>query len=328
MIALALRRVWAGVLLVLAVLLAAAEAPRAQPAAAADCPPEAQPPTAQQIEHGLRHHARDRGFLWRLQRDGRRSYLYGTIHLGRFEWVFAGPTVLAALGESQVLALELDPTDPQTMQRTMALALREAPGLLDDTRAARLARQLDAQCLPQAAVALMHPVFQTMTLSLLAGRHDGFDPAWGQEAVLVGMAQALQRRVVALETPQRQVQALLAGDLARQRYLLDSTLDQLEDGSVRRGLRRLGEVWERGDLARLADYESWCECVRSETSRQLLRELNDARNPGLADGIEALHRAGQTVFAAVGALHMVGPKALPRLLAERGFVVERVEFGR
>jgi uncharacterized protein YbaP (TraB family) len=328
MIALTLRRTLAGALLALAALLAAAEPPRAQPAAAAGCPPEVQPPTAQQIEHGVRHHARDRGFLWRLQRDGRTSYLYGTIHLGRFEWAFPGPTVLAALRDAQVLALELDLNDPQTMQRTMALALREAPGLLDDTRAARLARQLDAQCLPQAAVASMHPVFQAMTLTMLAGRHDGFDPAWAQEAVLTGAAQALQRRVVALETPERQVQALLASDLAGQRYLLDSALTQLEDGSTRRGLHRLAEVWERGDLARLADYESWCECVRSETGRQFMRELNDARNPGLADGIAALHRGGQTVFAAVGALHMVGPQALPRLLAERGFVVERIAFGR
>ena len=59
-----------------------------------------------------------------------------------------------------------------------------------------------------------------------------------------------------------------------------------------------------------------------------MRRLNDERNPPLADGIEALHRQGRRIFAAVGALHMTGPQSLPRLLAARGFKVERVPFGR
>ena len=59
-----------------------------------------------------------------------------------------------------------------------------------------------------------------------------------------------------------------------------------------------------------------------------MRKLNDERNPALADGIEAQHRQGKRVFAAVGALHMTGPQALPLLLAQRGFKVERVRFGR
>jgi uncharacterized protein YbaP (TraB family) len=32
------------------------------------------------------------------------------------------------------------------------------------------------------------------------------------------------------------------------------------------------------------------------------------------------------VFAAVGSLHMTGPKGLPRLLGQRGYTVERVKF--
>jgi uncharacterized protein len=46
----------------------------------------------------------------------------------------------------------------------------------------------------------------------------------------------------------------------------------------------------------------------------------------LADSIAALHRGGERVFAAVGALHMFGPQGLPALLAARGFEVERVAF--
>jgi len=50
------------------------------------------------------------------------------------------------------------------------------------------------------------------------------------------------------------------------------------------------------------------------------------RNPPMATSIEALHAAGRRIFVGVGILHMVGDTGLPRLLQQRGFTVERVEF--
>jgi hypothetical protein len=93
-------------------------------------------------------------------------------------------------------------------------------------------------------------------------------------------------------------------------------------------LGRLVAAWERGDLEALEDYPRWCECAHDEAERALLRRLNDERNPHLARGIAELHLRGRRVFAAVGALHMTGPQALPRLLQAQGFSVERVAFGR
>jgi hypothetical protein len=54
----------------------------------------------------------------------------------------------------------------------------------------------------------------------------------------------------------------------------------------------------------------------------------DQRNPALAAAIDALHSDGRQVFAAVGALHMVGPLGLPALMAQRGYAVQRVDLAR
>jgi hypothetical protein len=56
----------------------------------------------------------DRGMLWRIERDGRTSWLYGTIHVGRGDWVRPGPTIQKALTQSDTLALEIDSRDEAT----------------------------------------------------------------------------------------------------------------------------------------------------------------------------------------------------------------------
>jgi uncharacterized protein YbaP (TraB family) len=56
--------------------------------------------------------ARDRGALWRHEKEGRLSYLYATVHVGKKEWVMPGPTIVRALREADVIAVELDVSDP------------------------------------------------------------------------------------------------------------------------------------------------------------------------------------------------------------------------
>ena len=77
------------------------------PAQVVACPPTAQAPAPTQVQPGPRQ-ARDRGFLWRLRKDGHVSYLYGTVHVARQDWTIPGPAVMSALRASDVVALELD----------------------------------------------------------------------------------------------------------------------------------------------------------------------------------------------------------------------------
>src|SRR5262245_55872876 len=75
------------------------------------CPPTAVAPTRTPVDLG-RPGPRDRGALWRFERDGRHGYLYGTMHVGKREWTFPGPVVARALLDTLVIAMELDPSDP------------------------------------------------------------------------------------------------------------------------------------------------------------------------------------------------------------------------
>ncbi len=306
-----LRHVWVGLALAGAALSATAEA----------CPPPMPTTTPAQ----LRAAPQDRGLLWRATRDGRSLYLFGTLHVGKPEWRRLGPRTLAALQDSDVLALEVDPQDPGLVQE---MAEASAPAHLPAPLQQRLVAAIKQACADAALLAPLHPVLQVSLLTVLEARWLGMDPAYAQENLLSAQARGLGLPVVALETAALQSQALVPQDAGQMEQLLEQSLQQLQDHSGRRVLDKLARAWERGDEAALQDYEQWCECVADAAEREFLRRLNDERNPQLADGIEARHRQGQRVFAAVGALHMTGPQGLPRLLRQRGFKVERVVFNR
>ena len=311
-----------GLALIAALALATLPA-AAQTSSAASCPPQATAPTPQQVQDAQAQ-TRDRGFLWRVSKDGRTHHLFGTIHVGKLEWAFPGAKLRAALADAQTVAFELDPLDPtvQSSLRTAGAGSATLPAALD----AQLKRELQRACLPAQALAGLHPMMQAMTAVMVDAARDGLQLAYGQEFVLAGAAQARNLRTVSLETPERQLAAIIPNDPAQAERSLASTLEQLRSGLGRKVLLRMAAAWERGDLQEIENYERWCDCVKSDDDRAMLVALNDERNPALADRIEALHGEGQRLFVAVGALHMTGPKALPALLKVRGFRVERVEF--
>jgi hypothetical protein len=294
----------------------------AQAKTSPDCPPQAQAPTPPQLQAAAAR-ARDRGLLWRVTRDGRTSYLYGSIHVGKLDWAFPGRQVRMALMAADTLALEIDVGDPQVAARLTPPTDSVTPTLAAELRE-RLARQADAACVPRELLDALHPVMQAVTLTVLAARWQGLDPGYAQEFVLGGLARASQRRVVSLESPESQMAALIPREAAQAERMVAQMLEQLEKGSVQRVITRLAAAWERGDLAEITAYEGWCDCVDSDEDRVQMQRLNDDRNPALADAIEALHRDGRTVFAAVGTLHMTGAKGLPLLMQQRGFTVQRV----
>lgn len=270
----------------------------------------------------------DRGMLWRVSKGGRDSYLYGTVHLGRPLWMQPGPKVSAALQASDVLALELDAGDPATQESLRQLTAARTSLALPAALGEQLQARTRAACLPPQALSGLQPLIQAMTLTLLEARWDGLDSAFALEQLLSHQARVLRRPIVALETPRQQLDLLLDMEDSRMLAMTQELLEQLDKGRVRPVLLRLIAAWERGDLAELENYEQWCDCIASPQDRVWLRRLNEARNPGMADGIARLHESGKQVFAAVGALHMTGPQALPLLLAARGFSVERVIWQR
>jgi uncharacterized protein YbaP (TraB family) len=291
------------------------------------CPPPPQQLTSESLNAGIRS-AKDHGFLWRMTKDGRSSYLYGTIHAAKAEWMVPGPLTLDALQQSDTLALELDVLDPDIQRRLAASIGSQKKEPLPPALVKRIERQMKAQCADAEIFARFAPEFQVATLSVMAARRDGLDPAHAIDLVLAVLARQFGKPVASLETPEMQVQALQMPSQAETIDFVSSSLDDLESGRTRPMLNHIAKVWIDGNFAELARFESWCNCVDTATERAAMKRMLDDRNPQLAAAIDILHSSGTRVFAAVGSLHMIGPRGLPALLRQRGYRVEQSDFAR
>lgn len=303
-----------------------AQASAGSSASSTTCPAPPVPVTAEEMPK-LAAQARDRGFLWRISKNDRVGYLYGSIHIGKREWSLPGPKTLAALQASDTIALELDILDPavqQQMSDPSKLGLR--PLTLPADANARIATLATKFCAPAAAIATMHPALQMATLSLFDARFSGLEFVFGSEMFLAQFGRGTQKSVRGLETPQIQMRALTGGDPKDLVDAINSSLKLMEAGGQRKQTQRLVNTWANGDLQDLQRYEEWCDCANTPAEKRFFQRVNDDRNPGLAEAIDKLVREGRKVFAAVGALHMVGGKPVQKLLADMGYKVERIDF--
>ena len=285
------------------------------------CPPSAVMPTPEQLQEAARN-ARDRGALWRFERDSRHGYLYGTIHIANLDWAMPGPTVGRALREAETVAIEADPGDPATGAGIAAPQKpHEAPSLpaalLD-----RLRGQAARACEPWDTLESMPPLMIVTRLTLLDARWDGLHTNYSIEAVLAAFARTTSKNLALLETVAIQRAAIIAGSPAEQMLEIDRRLVALENGSARQAMAAIANAWAQGDLDTLR------RLFAPPEARGTLDRMAGARNPAIASRIDELHRGSQRVFAAAGILHMVGDGALQKLLAERGFKIERVPLGR
>ena len=305
---------------------AAGVAPPSAASQPAACPPPVAPLAQDEIADGMRH-AVDSGLLWKATRDGRTVYLYGTIHVAKRAWMFPGPQVARAVLASDVVALELDMLDPGILARLQKAILR-GPGtpVLPDALQQRLQARMAAACVPPESVAQMRPEMQAISLEVLEGRQMGLYPDYGIDTVLAGMGHGLKKSVRSLETPESQAALLVSDDPADTARTVGDLLDELESGKGPTMLQRLAGDWQRGDLADLDGYASWCGCLDTPQQKADFVKLVDERNPLMADKVVQWHDEGKSLFVAVGSLHLLGRQGLPELLKARGFQVERVAF--
>jgi uncharacterized protein YbaP (TraB family) len=249
--------------------------------------------------------------MWRVSDGDTTIWLLGSIHLLPANVRWRTPIIEQAIREADTLVLESSPDDHADFR-----ALAQGTGLQPaDQRVSPGKRPiLDAMIVRSGIDRAMLDRYKDWALAATLAAGDatalGGETKYGVEAQLANAFDQAGKTRTAFYRIKDQLLFLDGLSPTLQREMLENTLAGKEN------YWETLKAWETGDIASL---ERGATC--SPLDGKLVGQPNDYWSRWIAG---RMAKPGN-VLVAVGLGHMVGPYALPRLLAARGLKVERVQ---
>lgn len=263
--------------------------------------------------------------LWLIERNGRKAWLFGTVHLlpRGIEW--ENPVIAKAAAQSDLLVLEAAGLDNEKRTSAIFEQLGKSPGLPDiaervpEGRRAALSALMDRIRISDRMLTSYESWAAALLLSSSVQEDLKLEAGEGIERQLSRQFLDEGKAVVGLETVEQQLGIFDALPEAAQRAFLMQVVD--DAGSAADQYRIMLEAWRRGDMKRIG------RAFLTEFSKTpaLLQPLLFERNRNWSQQIAALMKKPRTPFIAVGAGHMTGPHSLQANLTKQGFAVKRIQ---
>jgi hypothetical protein len=260
--------------------------------------------------------------------------LMGTVHVGPPEGWHFSPAILEGIEQANRFVLELDPrtatgdTIGSLLAETVAIRPPSTLMTLVSPETAKLLDENDAVLaqmgMPRLARKWKKPWYIALTLLEWATTRSGFSSSASAESVVL---EALESRpLIGLETIEEQL------------GLFDKLSPQLQDIMLRDALLRLDttveeihalvDAWRRGDEDQLDELtrEGIDELPGLEDFyRIVLIDRNQRWMTHFKSLLDDTTYSGETVFVAVGALHLVGDDGLVSLLRTSGYEARAID---
>lgn len=284
--------------------------------ACAQTPPAPRPAAAQDADPAL----------WVVKDADTTVYLFGTIHVLKPGLTWFDEAVKSAFNRSGQVMLEMVEPDTATMQRIVlakAVTPPSAPTLtatLPEAKRAAYVKAVTGLGLPAGAFDRYRPWFAAVNLSLLPLVKVGYDPANGPEGVITAAAKAAGKPVAGLETAEQQIGYFGGLSDKAQVEFLANTVDELPKAG--KEMDAMVADWAKGDPAALAKLMN----DELKSSPEVADVLLYSRNARWADWVSERMKTPGTVFVAVGAGHLAGPRSVIADLRAKGVKVARVRY--
>lgn len=256
-----------------------------------------------------------RPFFYKVEKDGKTSYLLGTWHMGVDAHKQLPKAVWDALDASTTFAMEVDPADPAGL----TAALRTDGKTLEQELGAEYWAKLEA------AIGAGASMMQNMTpgaASILLQFKD-LPQTVPMDAALVTKAKDDKKQLVFLEPVKKQIALMNKWiDIRMLKQLLD------DPKGSKATLDEALTAYLAGDdavlLTMVIDREQMKQAGFSDADVDAFsNEFLYDRNAAWIPSIEQMFGAGNA-FVAVGAGHLIGPKSVVELLTAKGYTITRV----
>ncbi|MFM9865561.1 MAG: TraB/GumN family protein [Micropepsaceae bacterium] len=259
--------------------------------------------------------------MWVVERDGKKLYLFGSLHLlpPHTKWTY--PALDSARKESQVFVFEapLDEGGAAMMRFVEKSGHLPFGKTLADVLPAKVHADLQEAAwsvqYPPKMLEPLRPWLAGVYLELYSYIKAGFSSFYGVDHVIEQEAKARRAELAYLETVEEQLSNFSAlsrhGEVA---YLTATVRGVLEEPDMP---LVLAGAWASGDTAHLAKVldEGFAEVP------QLRAQLLVGRNRKWVPQLKAMLASGKTHFVTVGAGHLVGRDSVVAMLRAKGYKV-------
>lgn len=254
---------------------------------------------------------------WSIKSDKSKkvSYLYGTMHVKDKRVFNISENVLKAMNDSDIFALEINPEKMEIsaiLQMMIKGTGRSIKASLTDAEY----NNLDSLCKKKVKVSVsVFDNMQPIMLQALLSKSDENDTSLQfLDMHLYKLSQKSKKEVTGIETMDEQIAAFQALDYDEQIELLKKELSEVNKSES--DFEKMIKFYTQGDIDSLLVFSE-----EYNLPAKLSKVLIEDRNIKMADRIEKIIKR-QSLFAAVGALHLPGENGIISLLRQKGFKVE------
>lgn len=262
--------------------------------------------------------------LWVVKDADTTIYLFGSVHVLKPDIVWFDDEVKAAFNKADTLVLEMVQPDQAEMMGLVTKLGIDPDGpplsekLAEKPRAAYVAA-MTANGLPWQALEGFEPWMAGITLAVAPLGKLGYVEDAGVEKVLTKAAQAAGKPIVGLETADQQLGYFDTLPEPQQIAFLNATVAELPKMESEFGT--LVDNWAKGETETLGEQMN----ASLEATPELAQILLFNRNANWAKWIKTRLDTPGTVFVAVGAGHLAGPKDVQDQLKALGIETARVK---
>ena len=271
--------------------------------------------------------AADRGLFWKAEKNGQVTYLLGTVHAWRPEWLPLNTKIETALAEAKLLAVELDPSDQSKAVALAPMMLLEkgetAEAILGKDLIERTKRVAGKFGFPEQAVSAMKPWAVAVSVTALSINKLGYSFEKGIDAYLINKAKTENKVIIELESFESQVKVMNRLDNKTQAALITETLDSIESADYRQIMEEMTASWKKGDPQVLIDtYQKGV--VNPHLRKAIDEHLLYSRDIEFARKIDELSARSSPNFVAIGSLHLVGSRSVLEQLKAKGYKITQL----
>ncbi|WP_105258095.1 TraB/GumN family protein [Pseudoalteromonas sp. T1lg88] len=264
--------------------------------------------------------------LWQVEKQGKTSYLFGTVHVGDTSMKGLPKKIEKAISNSDAVVVEVDLTAlsaVQIQQRSMPFLMLQNGRTLDSELSPQSYQKLD-QYFGEKNINIkmfssLKPWAVLLTMMQIELQNAGYSDEFGIDKQVLASAKQKNKAIIELESLEQQLEMftvleehsdLMVADTFRQLNQFDESFLRLING------------WKKGETSVLTEaYEqSFDDSEYGQLNEHVL--LIERNHKWIKQLEKTLQK--QSLFIAVGALHLGEENGLIKLLQAQGFKVSRI----